>query len=277
MQNYREQGYIENKKPVDEKYNNILGTPINEKYSVLIYAKIKELEKIHPGGYYSTGVFTIEVEGEDKIKRVYVVKQVDDSQLPVAYLKKFQAIKKAKLPTFDEAFILSGDYPGRYGNDKKGRLYFVSTLLNSKDKVILAKNWQERNFPLGVEGLDYEEIFKNRLRIKNFQKLIKEIFHELIEVYNKHGVYIGKDGIFFNIPINHKQEEVEIGWLVGDFDHVYYDVRIDNEQKMEIVYSFNRTIQTFIRTYCLIDEIDKYEDLLNIAFDQARNKILNAK
>ena len=197
MQDYKKPEYVKNQKPVDEKYNNILGTPVNEKYSALIYAKIKELEKIHQGGYYSTGVFMIEIKGEDKTRRNYAVKQVNDSQLPIAYLKKFQAVKESGLPTFNEAFILSGDYPGRYGNDKKGRLYFVSTLLNSKDRVILANNWQERNFPLGVDKLDYEEIFKNRLRIKNFQKLVKEIFHELIEAYNKCGVYVGKDSIFF--------------------------------------------------------------------------------
>ncbi len=280
MKDYKKPEYTENQKPVDEKYNNILGTPVNERYSALIYAKIKELEKIHQGGHFSIGVFTIEVEGEDGKRNIYVVKKVRIPESSIEYIETFKVVKESGLPTFGEAFVLSGDYPGRRSEDtRKGKVYFVSTLLNSEDRVILATNIANRNFPLNIDSKNYEEIFKNKLRIKNFQELIQKIIFKLVEAYNKYGIYMEQDSIFFSVPVNHKQEEVEIEWLIGDFDWVYYNIKKRFPYKTickEMDY-FYVTMRKFIETYCALDKANEYKQILDKEIDAIKSKFKSDK
>lgn len=268
MENYKDPKYYENKKPVNERYDKILGAPVNEKYSALIYARIEEMEKIHNGGYYSEGIFKIEVETEDG-EIDFFVKKIgrDEERKNTAgeeigerakkYITGYQKVKEAGLPTFDEAFVLDGRY-------------FITTLLNKDKKAVISTNSAD-NFPLDNHALRYRKIFKNQLVVKNFKELVAGIIEALIAAIN---IDIGCDTIFFLVPVDHSGTEVQIEWLVGDYD----DVSGDANKNMSILNSqigaFEGNMMEFILAYCQFQHIDEYMDILKRETEDVRRKYI---
>jgi hypothetical protein len=252
MEHYKNEAYIENRKPVDKKYNQILVTPINEKYSALIYAKIEEKEMIHGGGYFSSGIHRIEV-GTESGERQFFAQKNSSFEKAKDYLINYNLIKKAGLPTFDEAFILNGKY-------------FITTLLNNNEEVVLAINFDDRNFPINTDKNNFKEIFKNKLKIKDFSELVDDIFDQIINAYQQHKLYIGLDTLFFRTPINHQGQEVELKWLIGDLDFIY---SLNSNIILFTGLSFFRAIKIledtlieFINFYCDNEVMEDYQKII---------------
>ncbi len=285
MLGYRTEKYKNNDQPVNEIYSEILGTPVNNKWSALVYAKIEQLEKIHKGGFYSkNGLYKISLETEDGDRQFFVKKEII-IQNPNSFtswlcklvdpynnfnqevrcvaqttIENYYSVKNAGLPTFDEVFIC------------KSR-YVISTLATPPSGIVLALNYKH-NLPLkdGQGNKIKPGEYYGRLKIKNFESLTKDMFEKILKANSKKGVILKDDCFFFILDDVQQLQDTEgvvLKWLVGDFDNVGIS------QKDQILPSLyiKQELKKFIRQYVHKFYRQKYFDIV----DKVRESINKSK
>jgi hypothetical protein len=277
MLDYKNLDYIKNSEPVKPEFNQILGAPVNEKYSALIYAELEELEKFHRGGFYSgKGIYSVKIRDEEGGSHVYAHKEIYPSNslgqeilikinpfglgekskrdihqqaLVKAQetLKKFTLLKEFKIPTFDEIFIYKGTT-------------IIATLLQDEDKIILANNDTGRDVPIktGYGQRVKRRNYIRKLKINNFEGLIDSIFIKL-ERATSQGMFFGIDTLWFQVPRVVNPEGVGAKWFVGDVDMIEY-VEMPTTR---IRYRFIEDIEYFIKKFV---HPDKKEECLQIFY-----------
>jgi hypothetical protein len=242
MEDYRTEAYMKNTKPVSSEYDKILGAPINEEYSALIYSKIKEIEKVHKGGFYSQkGIYSLEITTENGSTESFAKKEIvkpneikqmllflfplrilsnhlneqDQSvteEFTAKLIEKYRILKSVDAPTFKDVFIYKGQS-------------IITTLIHSKNEIIAANNCFGMGLP--ICGIDRKKInvkqYKNSLQIKNFNEFVQGIFKKIKELNSK-GCSLGADSLFFTMPRNITENKriIDGEWFIGDPDNFYY-------------------------------------------------------
>lgn len=272
MENYKDPKYYENRESVNPKHDSILGTPVNEKYSALIYAKIDELEKIHEGGYYTKrGIYKLQIETEDGEIDFFVKREAwredlypeEIKNINIETIQKFYIAKKNNLATFKHMFIYKGKY-------------IVTSLLNNHDKLVLAMNESGENLALvDSEGkLIDKEDYIGRLKIRNISIFVEDIFNFIISSYAK-GLYLGEDSLWYlvNKQAVMTSEETSPDFLIGDYDEV---LEVDNSKRQisinEAMFYAKINLIEFMEYFCDQEYVRRYIEVVQKKYHVMRNK-----
>ena len=257
MLNYRSEEYLKNNSPVDKGYKDILGTPVNDKYSALIYGKLKVLDKIHKGGFCSQdGIWTTTFEGEDGQVSLFAQKLIktrealpgEENRIAIETIQKFHLAKRQQLETFDEMFIYKGKY-------------IITTLLADKKNMVLALNRNNQNLPIvdekgkPISGDDYI----GQLEIQNVEQWAEQSL-DLTMRSCASKLYLWQQCLWNLVDSEQFRSKklIKPKPMIGDYDAALKLDEVDTGEINKNIRSVSGELKQFVRYFCKPEYVEEY-------------------